>query len=454
VRDVVLALGSIVDRGVRMTDHDRGAGLPAAEAGLVRAVGIGGLTASVINVIVGGGIFMLPAALFLGMGSAAPIAFVAGALVIVPVALCFAAAGSRVVATGGPYSYVGAAFGPFAGFVAGALMWITNVTSSAGVAAALTEQARNAGLFEGTAARGVLLVAVYAALITLNALGVRIGTRAIVVLATLKLTPLFILAFIGVWFVDWGQVSFTALPSLAALGSAMVLVMFAYSGMETALIPSGEVKNPSRDVPRATMAAIALVVLLYIGIQIVAQGTLGASLGESTAPVAQSAGALWGPGFGLLLATASMSMLGFLMGNLFGSSRMLYALGRDGWLPGPVGRLTESRKVPLVAVCIHGGVACLLALGGDFQSLALISGGAICLVYVGVAMAAWRLQRRGHADHGAPLALPGGALVPAIAGVAMLAILTTLKPEEWQAIGWSLAAIVGLYAVLRIVRRR
>jgi amino acid transporter len=224
--------------------------------------------------------------------------------------------------------------------------------------------------------------------------------------------------------------------------------------METALIPSGEVKDPSRDVPRATLAAIALVVLLYIGIQIVAQGALGAGLRESTAPVAQTAGALWRPGFGLLLATASVSMLGFLMGNLLGSSRMLYALGRDGWLPGPVGHLTEARKVPLVAVCIHGGVACLLALGGDFQSLALISGGAICLVYVGVSLAAWQLQRRGHADHGAPMALPGGPVVPLLAAGAMLAILATLKPEEWRAIGWSLAAIVGLYAVLVLLRRR
>ncbi|MFN7552936.1 MAG: APC family permease [Pseudomonadota bacterium] len=438
-----------------MNPQTRGGAPTGAESGLVRAVGFGGLTASVINVIVGGGIFMLPAALFIGMGPAAPLAFVAGALVIVPVALCFAAAGSRVTSTGGPYSYVGAAFGPFAGFVAGALMWITNVTSSAGVAAALTEQARNASdLFDGSGPRGALLLAVYAVLVFLNAKGVRIGTRAIVVLATLKLTPLFLLALIGAWVVDWAQVSFTALPSFAALGSAMVLVMFAYSGMETALIPSGEVKDPSRDVPRATMTAILLVVLLYIGIQVVAQGALGAAIGESTAPVAQTAGALWGPGFGLLLATASVSMLGFLMGNLLGSSRMLYALGRDGWLPGPVGRLTASRKVPLVAVCIHGGVAFLLALGGDFQSLALISGGAICLVYVGVSLAAWQLQRRGHVDQGAPLRLPGGPVIPLVAAVAMLAILTTLKPEEWQAIGWSLATIVGLYLLLTLLRRR
>jgi APA family basic amino acid/polyamine antiporter len=431
------------------------AALPASEAGLVRAVGFGGLTASVINVIVGGGIFMLPAALFLGMGANSPLAFVAGALVIVPVALCFAAAGSRVVATGGPYSYVGAAFGPFAGFVAGSLMWITNVTSSAGVAAALTEQARNASeVFDGEVARSILLVAVYVLLVTLNALGVRIGARAIVVLATLKLTPLFVLAFVGVWFVDWGQVSFGGPIAWGALGSAMVLVMFAYSGMETALIPSGEVKNPARDVPRATLAAIGLVVALYIGIQIVAQGALGDALRESTAPVAQAAGALWSPGFGLLLATASVSMLGFLMGNLFGSSRMLYALGRDGWLPGPFGRLTASRKVPLVAVVVHGGIACLLAQAGDFQSLALISGGAICLVYVGVSLAAWRLQHAGRADHGTPLSLPAGPLVPLVSALAMLAILTTLKPEEWRAIAWSLAAIVGLYFVLRLLRRR
>ena len=82
----------------------------------------------------------------------------------------------------------------------------------------------------------------------------------------------------------------------------MVLVLFAYSGLETALIPSAEVKDPSRDVPRATLAAIALVVLLYLGIQIVCQGVLGPALADAKAPVASAAGALWSPGFGLLIA--------------------------------------------------------------------------------------------------------------------------------------------------------
>src|SRR4051794_11741223 len=107
------------------------------EAALVRAVGAFALTAAVINVIVGGGIFRMPSALSAQMGAAAPLALIAGALAIIPVALCFAAVGSRVQVTGGPYSYVSATFGPFAGFIAGALMWISNFTSSAGVAAAL-----------------------------------------------------------------------------------------------------------------------------------------------------------------------------------------------------------------------------------------------------------------------------------------------------------------------------
>ena len=113
------------------------------DAALLRAVGSLVLTAAVINVIVGAGVFQMPGVLAGKLGPAAPLALVAGALATIPTALCFAAVGSRVVATGGPYSYVAATFGPFMGFLAGALMWISNVTSSAGVAAALSGQVAN-----------------------------------------------------------------------------------------------------------------------------------------------------------------------------------------------------------------------------------------------------------------------------------------------------------------------
>ncbi|HEY0661035.1 MAG TPA: APC family permease, partial [Lysobacter sp.] len=416
------------------------------------------LTAAVINVIVGGGIFRMPSALSAQMGAAAPLALVAGALAIIPIALCFAAVGSRVQVTGGPYSYLSATFGPFAGFIGGALMWISNFTSSAGVAAALSVQVANlVPAFAPPLPRALLLTAVYGALFALNAFGVKLGARAITALAALKLTPLFALAAIGLFFVDWNLVSFSpaAVPSWGALGASMVLVMFAYSGMETALVPSGELNDPARSVPRATMVAILLVVLLYLGLQIVGQGVLGAALGQSGVPVADTAGALWSPGRVLLLVTACISMTGFLMGNLLGTSRLVFALGRDGYLPRAFGTVSVRHRVPLLALATHAALAWALAIAGNFDALALISGGAICLVYGLVSIAAWRAQKLDLRERGdRPFVLPGGPLVPVLAVVAMVAIVTTLTGKEWLAIGVALTVLVVVYAGLATLRQR
>ena len=442
-----------------MSDENshRPASVLQGEAALIRAIGSLALTAAVINSIIGGGIFRMPSALATQMGTAAPLALVAGALAIVPIALCFAAVGSRVQVTGGPYSYLTATFGPFSGFVGGALMWISNIASSAGVAAALSMQV--ASLVPSLAPpvpRALLLTAVYGSLLALNAFGVRLGARAITALAALKLTPLFLLAALGIGFVDWSQVSFAIddVPSWGALGASMVLVMFAYSGMETALVPSGEINNPARDVPRATAAAIALVVLLYLGLQIVGQGLLGPHLATSGVPLADTASALWAPGRTLLLVTACISMIGFLMGNLLGTARIVFALGRDRYLPRVFGTVSAKHRVPLWALVAHAGLAWVLAIAGSFDPLALISGGAICLVYALVSLAAWRAQSLDLRERGdRPFNLPGGALIPFVSVAAMAAIVTTLSALEWAAIGVALALLVALYAFLQVRRR-
>jgi APA family basic amino acid/polyamine antiporter len=426
------------------------------DAALLRAVGSLALTAAVINVIVGAGVFQMPGVLAGKLGPSAPLALVAGALAIIPIALCFAAVGSRVVATGGPYSYVSATFGPFMGFLAGALMWISNFTSSAGVAAALSGQIAN--LVPALAApvpRAIFITVLYLVLFALNAFGVKLGARAIAVLATLKLTPLFLLAGVGLLFVDWSQVSFamSSVPSWSALGAGMVLVMFAYSGMETALVPSGELKDPARNVPRAALAAIALVVLLYVGVQVVTLGVLGASAPDSKVPLADAAGALWAPGRTLLLATACVSMAGFMMGNLLGTSRLVFALARDGFLPGVFAVVSPRHRVPLYALVVHAVLAWVLALAGNFDTLALISGGAICMTYVLVSLSAWRAQRRDLQERGTPFVLPGGALIPALAVAAMAVIVATLTGREWAAIGIALVVLVVVYAALRVRAR-
>ena len=202
------------------------------------------------------------------------------------------------------------------------------------------------------------------------------------VFAAAKLLPLVVLIVLGIWFVDPGQLSVAVWPEWKHWGEAMVLVLFAYAGMESALVPTGEVRNPGKTVPRAAMIATLFVIALYLGLQVTAQGVLGAALAGDRTPIASTAGALWGPGFSLLLVGAGISMLGYLQGNVLGNSRLLYALGRDGLLPAAIGRVHERTRVPHIAVLVHAGVAAALAVSGDFATLALVSGGAVGLLYL------------------------------------------------------------------------
>ncbi|WP_462114405.1 APC family permease [Lysobacter xanthus] len=426
------------------------------DAALVRAIGTLVLAAAIVNSTIGGGIFRMPGALAADVGIAAPLSLIVGAFAIIPIALCFAAAGSRTHATGGPYTYLSVAFGPFVGFVVGALMWISHVASSAAVAASFSQQVANLAPAMGEpVARKALIFGTYGLLFVLNAFGVKLGSRAVATLAGVKLAPLVLLVLLGLPFVDWSQISFNPgdVPSLAALGGSLVLVMFAYSGLETALVPSGEFDDPAKTVPRATIVAILLVVAIYLGLQIVGQGVLGSALATSEVPIADTAGKLFSAGRTLLLATACVSMAGFLLGNLLGSSRLLFALGRDGYLPAVFGRASPTYRVPLLGLLTHAGIACLLAVGGTFDALAAVSGGAICIVYAAVALGAWKLQRQGVAERGAPFRMPGGALMPVVGFAIMAAICTTLKPEEWRAIAISLGVLVLIYGVLRLMRR-
>jgi amino acid transporter len=180
---------------------------------------------------------------------------------------------------------------------------------------------------------------------------------------------------------------------------------------------------------------------------------LGTALATSEVPLADTAGKLFGAGRMLLLATACVSMGGFLLGNLLGSSRLLFALGRDGYLPSLYGRVSPRHRVPLLGLATHAALACFLAVRGSFDALAAVSGGAICIVYGVVALAAWRLQQRGIAERGTPFRMPGGALVPLVAAAIMTAILFTLAPGEWRAIAISLGVLVAVYAVLHLMRR-
>ena len=419
----------------------------SSDSVLIRAIGLWALAASIVNVTIGGSIFALPGTLAASMGAAAPLAFILGALLFVPVTLCFAAAGSRVTVTGGPYSYVAAAFGPLPGFGIAAFLWISSVAGSGGMAAILADQAAHIFPVLGSALpRSLAMLGIYGMLTALNARGIKFGAAAIMIFTAAKVVPLLLLAVIGSRFVQWDNLRIAAMPTWSSVGSSLVIVVFAYSGIETALAPSGEVRDPSRVVPKAAFLGVSMVIALYVGLQWITQGVLGNALIGNNAPLAALADRIAPGGGRWLVLVASVSLAGCMQGDLLGSSRLLYALARDGFLPAGLASLTTARRVPLPAVAAHAASAWAAASAGSFTTLALVSGGAFCFVYIASCAAAWQLQRRQVTQAQKPLHLPGGPLIPLLGIAGLGAILATLERPEWTAIAFALLGIAILYS--------
>src|SRR5438067_4310888 len=217
---------------------------------LVRGIGIPALTANIVSSTIGAGIFVIPAAVARGLGPAAPLAFIVCAVAMVLFVTCFAIAGSRVSITGGLYAYVEVAFGRYVGFLAGMLYFLTALGAVAGVVNVLANSIALVVPFLGAPVmRIVVMLAVYAVLVFINIRGVREGAGAVAVITIAKLLPLLLFICVGIFFVRPANLAFTAWPGSKALGDAVILLIFAFVGIEVALIPSGEVKNPARTVP-------------------------------------------------------------------------------------------------------------------------------------------------------------------------------------------------------------
>jgi amino acid transporter len=321
-----------------VTERDALAPL-VGERGLARVIGRWGLTAGIVNVTVGGGIFRLPAGVASEVGAAAPLAYLACTIAMALIVLCFADAGSRVSMTGGPYAYVETAFGPFVGFVSGALLWVGITLAVSAVSSFFADSLVALVPALGGTGRAVAITVVLVVLAAANVRGARGVTRFNAVATVAKLLPLALLIVVGVVTMRWSNLVPTTPTSAAAVSRASVLLVFAFLGVESALVPSGEVKDPARTVPRAIFVAMAVVALLYVAIQLVAQGLLGAALPGDPTPLASAAGVALGPaGRTLILVGSAVSMFAYVSGMTLAVPRMLFAFGRDGFLPGALAR--------------------------------------------------------------------------------------------------------------------
>jgi amino acid transporter len=263
---------------------------------------------------------------------------------------------------------------------------------------------------------------------------------------------------IGVAFVEPSNLVIQELPSMSSVLGTAGVIIFAFAGIEGAMIPSGEVRNPSRTVPRAVFLALGGATLLYLAIQFVALGVLGPALAEDrTTPLASAAGAMLGPtARTIMIAAAVVSMFGYLSANILSEPRGLFAFSRDRFLPKVLALVHPRYRTPTVAIVTYGVMVSAIAVSGTFERLGVFANLAALALYFLCAVAAWLLRRRNVRTDGEPFLIPGGALVPIAACLACgwLFFETAYNnPVQFKALGVVLAVIVALF-VLRELRER
>jgi amino acid transporter len=408
---------------------------------LVRAMGTFGLAAAIINITIGGGIFRLPANVAGSLGPAAPIAYLVCAAAMALIVRCIAVAGSRVSLTGGPYAYVGTAFGAYAGFISGVLLWMLGTFAGAAVA---TVFASSLGLLlSDLAGRGMeiaILVAAFTFWSIVNLRGVALGARLNTIATIAKLAPLLLIGVGGLLYVDPANLAWSSTPAAGDVARTSLLLIFAFAGLEVALVPSGEVRDTARTVPRAIALAMIGITALYIALQVSAQGILGAGLAQANvSPLADAAGASFG-GWArtLLLAGASLSMFGYLGGMTLSVPRMLYAFARDGFLPPAFADVDPTHHVPRLAIVTQSALVVVLAISGTFERLAILANVSALALYFGCALAAWRLSRH--------------RVVPWLACAVIVWLLTGLTAGEW--LGFGVCVVLATIAYVATGSRR
>ena len=420
---------------------------PAREP-LVRRLSAIGLWVLVINGMIGAGIFGVPAEAARLAGWFSPWVFAICGLLLLPVMLCFAELGSYFSGTGGAVLYAGTAFGPMAGFQAGWCLYVGRLLAfAANVNLLVDSVAYFWGGSLGPVLRAVLLLAACAVLTVLNVAGARGTMRTLSTLTVLKLLPL--LALVSVGLAKLAPHLFV--PSTAAahdVGAAVLLVVYAYTGFESAPVAAGEARNPQRDLPRALLAALAVCCVLYVLIQSVAVTALP-TLASAKRPLLDVAGVLVGPLGVVALAAGVVASVGAnLVASMFSVPRITYRLALEGYLPRWFAAVHPAYHTPYRSVIFFGAACFVLAESGSFVWLAGLSVLTRLAVYLCCAAALTRVRGRIRDAPGA-LRLPGGAAVPVLAMAVCAGLLTQVSAAAYATAAAFLAAGTVLYLLAR-----
>jgi amino acid transporter len=423
------------------------------DEGLVRGIRRWDLVAIAINGIIGAGIFGLPSKVYALIGPYSIIAFVACALLVALIILCFAEVSSRFDDTGGPYLYAREAFNPAVAFEIGWLIWLARVTAFAANCNLLINYLAYFWVgASGTYARAAVIVFVVAVLAVINLLGIRQAAIVSNVFTIGKLVPIIIFIGAGLFFLNPQAFVPGPSPSSADFSQSVLLLVYAFTGFEMATIPAGEVRDPQRNLPRALLIAILVVAVLYILIQIVCVGTLP-GLAQSQKPLADAGTQFLGTAGGAIIsAGAIISITGNLNILMLSGSRVQFAMAEQKQLPAFVARIHRSFFTPYVAILITAGLMLFLTLKSSFVAALTISTIARLITYGSTCLALPFFRRR--KDLEAPaFNLPGGTIIAVVVLILIIWLLSHSTAAEAVASAWAGGAGLLIYLVYWIYSR-
>ena len=419
------------------------------DEGLVRVIGTGALGLSVVNMVVGAGIFVMPGLVAAVIGPAAILAYLICSITVALVFLCFAEVGSRVSRSGGAYAYVEEAFGPFVGFIASILFWFGfSALADAAITVIMVDSiAIVVPILGESIPRAVFIIALLTFLAAVNIRGVKAGVRLYIFNTLAKLVPLLLLVGAGLFVINIEYLAIPEWPSAASIGASTILLFYAFNGAESALNASGEIQNPSKTVPLGLLLGLGGILLLYVGLQTVAQGVLGPELANDTeSPLVAD----WGGK--MLIAGVVISIYSNLSGDMLGGPRVVFASSLDNNLPRFLGKVHPKYKTPHIAIIFFAVVIGVFALSGTFKYLAVVATGSLLLVDLGVILAVLRLRQRDGLPKDGEFRLPFGPVIPLLSCAIVGWLLLQVPLNEAATIVTLVGACAVIYAIRSVFR--
>jgi basic amino acid/polyamine antiporter, APA family len=431
-----------------------------------RALGPFDATMVVVGGIIGAGIFINPAlvAQRLASGRYVLAAWIAGGVIALIGALAFAELAALFPKAGGQYVYLREAYHPFVGFLFG---WATLLLIQGGGLAAVSitfgEYALRLAEGDTRLVRPIAIAAI-ALLALVNCLGVKPGSRLLNVFVLLKVAALALL--IGAGLASAGGPPAPAVApavpgsfGLLGFGAALVPILFSYGGWQSVNVIAEEVREPRRTLPAALLAGTAIVVVVYVAVNLVYLKALGRDgLASTLTPAADAVRQLFGAGTDRFLAAAiAISTFGFLDLTLLAPTRISYAMAQDRLFPAWLARLHPRFGTPLAAILLLAGWGIVLVLTGTYGDLvdAVVFGD---WIFFGLAVAALVIFRRrfplGQRDSGS-FRVPGYPVLPALfVAAALFVVVSVVRANPVRsAVGAGLLA-TGVPVYLFFARRK